>query len=124
MLKRIATFFRPNAITILVFLMLALTLPVIYIYAEPERTNYRPNEQQHWDIKAKFYDGILDEFFFHTGSLDDLAGILQRDYVSNYISVPLLVIYYLIASGIKTILPKIRPANIAPEPLRNAKDLK
>jgi hypothetical protein len=113
MRKKTAAFFRPNAVTIIIFLALALIMPVVYVYAEPERTNYLPDEQQHWDIKAKQYNGLLDELFFHTeGSLDDLAGILHRDYVSNYIGVPVLVIYYLVASGIKTIFHKKRPANI------------
>lgn len=112
--KRIMDFFRPSPVTIIIFLVLALLVPVGYVYAEPERTNYLPGEHQLWDIKAKLYNGLLDEVFNHTeGSLDDLLGILHRDYLSNYIGVPLLVIYYSIASTIKKIIFKILTKNLA-----------
>jgi len=113
MRKKISRFFRPHPVTIIIFLALALLLPVVFIYAEPERTNYLPGDQQHWDIKTKLYDGLLNEVFFHTeGNFDDLSAILYRDYVQNYIGIPLLVIYYLIASGIKYIVFKLFLENL------------
>jgi hypothetical protein len=105
MLKRTAAFFRPHVVTLILFLALALLLPVVYVYAEPERTNYLPGEQQHWDLKVKIYNGLLDEVFLHTdGAVDDLLGILHRDYLANYIGLPLLFVYYFITSALKYIL--------------------
>jgi hypothetical protein len=109
MLKKLSAFFRPNGVTIFIFLALVLLMPVLYIYSEPERTNYLPEEEQHWIIKVKQYPGILDEYFLHTdGNFDTLLGIIERDYYSNYIGVLLLFFYYFVASCINNLIHKIR----------------
>ena len=109
MLKKLGLFFRPRGVSIFIFLLLAFLMPVLYIYSEPDRTNYLPGEKQHWTMKSTQYVSIYKEYFFHTdGDIEELFVITTRDYVSNYIGVPLLFLYYFIASSINNLIRKMR----------------
>ena len=109
MLKKLGAFFRPNGIIIFISLLFAFLMPVLYIYSEPDRTNYLPGEKQYSTVKSTQYVSIFKEYFFHTeGDIDVLYGIIERDYYANYIGIPLLFFYYLIASGINNLIQKTR----------------
>lgn len=108
MLKEIGKFLRPHKTTIVIFLVLLVIMPVLYIYAEPERANYLPGEEQHWMIKTTVYDSIIQEYFFHTdGNMDILLGIIERNYYANYIGILLLASYYILASGLNRFVHRI-----------------
>ena len=109
MLKKIGEFLYPHKTTIVIFFVLLVITPVLYIYAEPERTNYLPEEEQHWMIKTRVYPNIIKEYFFHTdGDIDTLLGIIERNYYANYIGIPLLAFYYILASGINRFVHRIK----------------
>jgi hypothetical protein len=101
MMRKIGKFLQPRKITVIVFLVLLVIAPVFYVYSEPERTNYLPGEDQNWMIKSKIYPSITNEYFFHTnGKIDVLLGIIERNYVANMMGIPLLILYYSLASGV------------------------
>ena len=54
-MQKVGKFLYPNKTTLAIFLLLLVITPVFYIYAEPERTNYLPGEEQQWMIKTKVY---------------------------------------------------------------------
>ncbi len=84
-------------------------MPVLYIYSEPERTNYRLGEEQNWLIKTNYYGSPLNEYLFHTeGNFDVFMGIIERDYFNNYIGIVLLIFYYIIACGASSFIRKAR----------------
>ena len=109
MLKEVGKFLYPHKTTLAIFLLLLVITPVFYIYAEPERTNYLPGEEQQWTINAKVYESIFQEYFFHTdGNIDVLLGIIARNYYSNYMGIVLVAFYYMLASVISRLVHKIR----------------
>jgi len=98
-MQKVGKFLYPQKTTLAIFLLLLVITPVFYIYAEPERTNYFPGEEQQWTIKTKVYESIFQEYFFHTeGNIDVLLGIIARNYYSNYIGIVLVAFYYILAS--------------------------
>jgi hypothetical protein len=100
MLQKMSRFLRPNKMILILFLLLVIFAPVLYVYTEPERTNYLPGEKQAWLTKTKIYPNIFREYVFHTeGDIDILLGIIQRNYFSNEIGIILLALYYLLAAG-------------------------
>ena len=109
MSHEIGTFLQPQRITVIVFLVLSILVPILYVYGEPERTNYLPGEEQSWIIKSILYPSITIEYFFHTnGDLDVLLGIVVRNYVANKIGILLLILYYLFASGLNMAIRKMK----------------
>jgi hypothetical protein len=91
MSQKLGAFLRPHRLTIFVFAVLILLTPVLYITSEPERTNYRPGEEQHWLIKTTYYGSPLGEYLFHTnGYFDAFIEIIATDYLSNYIGILLI----------------------------------
>ncbi|MDP1624749.1 MAG: hypothetical protein Q8L64_03160 [bacterium] len=109
MLQKLGVFLRPHRITIFIFLVLILIMPVFYIYSEPERTNYRLGEKQHWLIKTHYFESPLSEYLFHTeGNFDIFIGTLARDYFDNYIGVILLAFYYIFACGMNSLIRKVQ----------------
>ena len=84
-------------------------MPVLYIYSEHDRTNYLPGEKQHWTVKSTQYVSIYKEYFFHTdGDIEEFFVITERDYFTNYVGIPLLFLYYSIASGINKFIRQKR----------------
>jgi len=109
MFQKINEFFHPNRITITILLVFLFAMPVLYVYSEPERTNYSPGEKQHRVIKTMVNESVLSEYLMHTdGNIDVLLGIIERDYVSNHVGTLLVVINYIIACGIKRVLHTLR----------------
>jgi hypothetical protein len=105
--RKLSNFLRPRGPVIVIFLVFILSMPVFHIYSEPERTNYRPGEAQHWLMKTNYYESSLGEYLFHTdGDFDVLIGMLERNYFSNYIGVPVLLFYYLIACSLGSMYRK------------------
>jgi hypothetical protein len=101
MMQTIGQFLQPRKMTMLVFLLLLVSVSVVYVYREPERTNYLPGEDQNWMIKSKIYPSIINEYFFHTdGNMDVLLGIIERDYGANRLGIPLVILYYILAAGV------------------------
>ena len=101
-------FLRPQVLTLLLFLALLLLMPVLYITSEPERTNYLPGERQTRLMKTRIYESPLEEYLFHTeGKVDIFLGILQRDFVDNYIGIPTLIVFYLLAATLNLLLKKV-----------------
>jgi hypothetical protein len=102
-------FLHPGWITMVVFLALAVSMPVWYVYSEPERTNYLIGEEQVWITKSKHYPSTLQEYLFHTdGDFDILLGIVGRNYLYNQIGLGLLLVYYIVGAGANLAAGKIR----------------
>lgn len=59
-------FLQPAKLTLVLFLLAAISIPVYYVYSEPERTNYHPGEKQIWTVKTRIYESVFEEFVFHT----------------------------------------------------------
>ncbi len=108
MIKRMGNFLRPQVLTLLIFLALLLLMPVLYITSEPARTNYLPGERQSWLLKTRIYESPLEEYLFHTeGKADIFLGILQRDFIDNYIGIPTLILFYLLAAALNLLFKKV-----------------
>ncbi len=105
MWQKIGEFLRPREITVVILLILLAIAPVFYVYSEPERTNYSPGEDQNRIIKSKIHPSIINEYFFHTnGNIDVLLGLVERNYFTNMIGIPLLILYYLFASSVSRLV--------------------
>lgn len=86
------------------FLIFVFLLPIIYIYFEPDRTNYLPGEAQQWQMKIKYYEGPFVEYLLRTdGGFDVFIGIVLRDYANNSIGILLLFLYCGLASGVNRV---------------------
>lgn len=109
-MKKLINFLTPTKIILLAFTALILFVPVLYIYYQPERTNYLPGEKQIFLVKAKMYPGTIQEYAFQTeGDIDLFFGILERNYIHNLIGPGLILGYYSLSSGLNLIYQGVRP---------------